>query len=475
MKRHELFFWIIKLPIEFIIIYISFYLAHDIRRVTDLIPWVQIPFKDIPDSNFQMFAIFWAIIFVLVYAYMELYKMQVKQSRIKQLANMIEGSFLWFLLYIWCLYLSLWFLYHTELPRLIILFTLFISLFIIFIERFIIDQIQLFLLEKGYLEKTKIALIIDIDNDEIIESINDSKIYEIIGYYNNKKIPEIKLSYLWNHKDFASSAVKKWVQEVLFISSWFESESVDEIFEYSRIYGISYKYIANSFDFTKNNTETTFLNKIPVVEIRSIWLTPWWRVIKRSFDFVFSGIWLVILSPLFITVSILELKDNLSIFTIFYWSKRVGKWGWLFKMYKFRSMKINAEKEKEKLIKKNERKDGPLFKIENDPRITKLWAFLRKYDIDELPQLWNVFIGNMSLIWPRPHLPEEVALYKDYQKRVLTLKPGITWMAQTHWRHKNSFDDEVKLDIFYIENWSFLLDLKILLKTLKVILKREGR
>jgi len=326
MKRHELFFWIIKLPIEFIIIYISFYLAHDIRRVTDLIPWVQIPFKDIPDSNFQMFAIFWAIIFVLVYAYMELYKMQVKQSRIKQLANMIEGSFLWFLLYIWCLYLSLWFLYHTELPRLIILFTLFISLFIIFIERFIIDQIQLFLLEKGYLEKTKIALIIDIDNDEIIESINDSKIYEIIGYYNNKKIPEIKLNYLWNHKDFASSAVKKWVQEVLFISSWFESESVDEIFEYSRIYGISYKYIANSFDFTKNNTETTFLNKIPVVEIRSIWLTPWWRVIKRSFDFVFSSIWLIILSPLFIVVSILELKDNFSIFTIFYWSKRVGKW-----------------------------------------------------------------------------------------------------------------------------------------------------
>ena len=475
MKKHELFFWIIKLPIEFIIVYLSFFVARNIRSVTDLIPWIQIPFKNIPDSNFQLFAIFWAVIFILVYAYMELYKMQAKHSRIKQLANMIEWSLLWFLLYIWCLYLSLGFLYDTELPRLIILFTLFISIFLIFIERFIIDWIQFYLLENWKLQKTKIALIIDIENDEIIESINDSKIYEIIWYYNNKKIPEINLSYLWNHKDFATWITKKWIEEVIFISSWFENESIDEIFEYSRIYGISYKYIANSFDFTKNNTETTFLNKIPVVEIRSIWLTPWWRVIKRSFDFIFSGIWLIILFPLFLVISILELKDNFSLYTIFYWSNRVGKGGWLFKMYKFRSMKVDADKEKGKLLKKNERKDWPLFKIENDPRITELWAFIRKYDIDELPQLWNVFIGNMSLIWPRPHLPEEVALYKDYQKRVLTLKPWITWMAQTHWRHKNSFDEEVKLDIFYIENRSFLLDIKILFKTIKVVIKKEGR
>ena len=138
-------------------------------------------------------------------------------------------------------------------------------------------------------------------------------------------------------------------------------------------------------------------------------------------------------------------------------------------------MVIDAERLKKNLLDKNERKDWPLFKMENDPRITKLWAFLRKYDIDELPQLWNVLIWNMSLIWPRPHLPEEVALYKDYQKRVLTLKPWITWMAQTHWRHKNSFDDEVKLDIFYIENWSILLDMKILFKTLKVVISKEGR
>lgn len=144
-------------------------------------------------------------------------------------------------------------------------------------------------------------------------------------------------------------------------------------------------------------------------------------------------------------------------------------------MYKFRSMIMNAEKEKEKLFAKNERKDGPLFKMENDPRITKFGKWIRKFDIDELPQLCNVLMGNMSLIGPRPHLHEEVTLYKEYQKRVLTLKPGITGMAQSHGRHENTFDEEVRLDTFYIENWSLLLDIKILIRTVGVVFARKGR
>ncbi len=144
-------------------------------------------------------------------------------------------------------------------------------------------------------------------------------------------------------------------------------------------------------------------------------------------------------------------------------------------MYKFRSMIMDAEKEKRKLLAKNERKDGPLFKIENDPRVTALGKWIRKFDIDELPQLYNVLIGNMSLIGPRPHLKDEVKLYKEYQKRVLTLKPGITGMGQTHGRHENTFDDEVRLDTFYIENWNLLLDMKILFKTVGVVLARKGR
>lgn len=138
-------------------------------------------------------------------------------------------------------------------------------------------------------------------------------------------------------------------------------------------------------------------------------------------------------------------------------------------------MRPGADALKKKLLAKNEREGGPLFKIENDPRITPVGKILRRFDLDELPQLLNVFLGNMSLVGPRPHLPEEVVRYEESQKRVLALKPGITGMAQVNGRHRNSFEDEVRLDVFYIEHWSLFLDLKILLKTISVVVSRGGR
>ncbi len=475
MKRHELFFWMIKLPIEFLIVYLSFFVALDIRRVTDLIPWIQIPYRDIfSQSDIVPFAILWWLLYVVVFAYLWLYQMQIRTSRVKQFASIIEWASFWFLIYIWCLYLSLWFIYTKEIPRLIVLFAIVMSTFWVFLERLLLDYLQKYFLELWLLEKTKIALVLNEPSQELVDEIESSNIYDIIGYFNKKEVEWLKLEYLWWSSACSKILSKRHIEEIFYISSSFLPEEIEEIFEYSRIYWISYKYIANSFDFTKNNIETSFINKIPVVEIRSIWLSAWWRILKRIFDIVSSWLGLILLSPIFIIVSILEVKEAGGLH-IFYWSKRVWKNSRLFKMYKFRSMEIDAEKKKKDLLASNERKDWPLFKIENDPRITKLWAFLRKYDIDELPQLWNVFIWDMSLIWPRPHLPEEVALYKEYQKRVLTLKPWITWMAQTHWRHKNTFEDEVRLDIFYIENWSLLLDIKILIKTIKVVFSKQWR
>lgn len=263
------------------------------------------------------------------------------------------------------------------------------------------------------------------------------------------------------------------LDEILIIQNDFTREETQEIFEYARIYGVRYRYIANSFETTKMNTEISFLGKIPVIEIQNIGLTPWGRIGKRMFDIVFSFAALLVLSPLFFVVSCIIYSQDRH--NPFYKSKRIGKNGEAFEMYKFRSMIMNAEQQKQKLLAKNERKDGPLFKIENDPRITAFGKWIRKFDIDELPQLYNVLIGNMSLIGPRPHLHEEVSLYKEYQKRVLTLKPGITGMAQSHGRHENTFEDEVRLDTFYIENWSLMLDMKILLKTIGVVLARKGR
>ena len=151
----------------------------------------------------------------------------------------------------------------------------------------------------------------------------------------------------------------------------------------------------------------------------------------------------------------------------FYVSSRVGRGNRNFSMIKFRSMVHDAEMLKAEIP--NERNDGPLFKLKNDPRITKFGKWLRRWSIDELPQIINVIRGDMSFIGPRPHLPNEVSQYSEKQKQVLTIKPGITGMAQVYGRDTNSFDREIELDLFYIENWSLLLDTKILLLTFRAV------
>lgn len=489
MKRHELIFWIIKLPFELLIVYLSFFVARSIRQVTDLIPWVQIPYRYISDDNLVFFAILGALFFVWVFFYLWLYNFEIRKSRARQLYMLFNAWIVWFFLYIWFLYLSLGFLYKDELPRLILFFALIISVFFIFFERLIIDFIHKKLLEAWKIPKTKLAIIANSSHNELIKEISDSSVYEFIWYFNNKQIEDISLKYLWNEKDY-NKLSKKWeIEELLYVSSWFSHDLEGVIFEYSRIYWIPYKYVANSYDFTKNNTEISFINKIPVVEIKSIWLNPWWRVLKRIVDILWSFFGLLFLSPLLIAVGILIKKEDPD-GPIIFKNKRVWKNQEEFDLFKFRYMKweycvkdaywvkpeddeaLRFEKE---LIKEKSERTWPLYKILDDPRKTKIWTFIEKYSIDELPQLFNVLIWDMSLIWPRPHQPREVELYKEYQKRVLTLKPWITWMAQTHGRHKNSFEDEVRLDIFYIENWSLLLDFKIILKTINVVLKRWSK
>jgi len=130
---------------------------------------------------------------------------------------------------------------------------------------------------------------------------------------------------------------------------------------------------------------------------------------------------------------------------------------------------MNHDAESQKSRMTNERGDGPLFKLTDDPRITKFGKWIRRWSIDEIPQVINVIRGDMSFIGPRPHLPDEVQKYSEKQRQVLTIKPGITGMAQVYGRDKNSFDREIELDLFYIENWSLLLDTKILLMTFRAV------
>ena len=198
-----------------------------------------------------------------------------------------------------------------------------------------------------------------------------------------------------------------------------------------------------------------------------------YKFIKRAFDIVASAVGLVVLSPLFLVVSILIVLDDPK-GPPFFMQTRVGKDGKEFKFYKFRSMVVEAEAQLGSLMDRNEM-DGPVFKIKDDPRITRVGKFIRKTSIDELPQLWNVLKGDMSIVGPRPPVPREVAQYTDHQRQRLSVTPGLTcyWQVRKD-RNLCSFDEWVEMDLQYIRERSVWTDLKIIFSTFGAVLGMNG-
>ena len=194
------------------------------------------------------------------------------------------------------------------------------------------------------------------------------------------------------------------------------------------------------------------------------------RFWKRLFDLVIAILLLVILAPLLLMVAMLICLDSPG--GIFFKQTRIGKNGRYFTMWKFRSMIRNADQQKHKL--NNEMAGGVLFKVKRDPRITRVGRVIRRLSIDELPQLWNVVIGDMSIVGPRPALPDEVVRYNSHQRQRLNITPGITCFWQIAGRSEISFPQQVELDLYYIANQSFRTDMLILLRTIPAVLSGKG-
>jgi exopolysaccharide biosynthesis polyprenyl glycosylphosphotransferase len=256
-------------------------------------------------------------------------------------------------------------------------------------------------------------------------------------------------------------------------------EEAIELFDFCQEHHLIFKHAADLYDAKTSNVEIDTIKGLPIIEIKKTPLDGWGKILKRIFDIIGSLILIILFLPLMILTAIaikLESKGpilfrRLDDGTLV---KRVGEHGKLFNYFKFRSMQEKSNSLRyTQLADLNLRKGSPLVKIKDDPRITKVGKFIRRFSIDELPELFLVLTGKMSLVGPRPHLPEEVAQYKKHHRRVLTLKPGMTGMAQISGRSDLSFEDEVRLDTYYIENWSLGLDLQILLKTPFAVLKKR--
>lgn len=218
--------------------------------------------------------------------------------------------------------------------------------------------------------------------------------------------------------------------------------------------------------FTENSVPTTSIPKTKRNTFSS------YEHLKRLMDGVLAIVGLILLSPLFLLLAIVIKLESPG--PILFTQTRIGLCGTKFSCWKFRSMYIDAEMRKQSLIDKNDMCGGTTFKIKNDPRITKTGRFIRKASIDELPQLWNVIAGQMSLVGPRPPVPQEVMKYSAYDKQRLIVKPGITCIWQVSGRSDIPFKDQVRLDIEYIRKRSLWMDFVLLLRTIPAVLLARG-
>ncbi|MFA6322985.1 MAG: exopolysaccharide biosynthesis polyprenyl glycosylphosphotransferase, partial [Candidatus Buchananbacteria bacterium] len=248
-----------------------------------------------------------------------------------------------------------------------------------------------------------------------------------------------------------------------------------DLINFADEYHIDFKYAADLLGTHLLNLDVATFAGMPIIEVKRTRLDGWGRISKRFFDLFGSIILLILLSPLML-ITAMAIKMN-SAGPVFFKYKRIGQNGKPFVYFKFRSMVKDAHQlrfDPQFLAQQqNVRQGTPMLKFKNDPRITRVGKFIRRFSIDELPELFLVFAGKMSLVGPRPHEVEEVSKYQHHHKKVLTIKPGMTGLAQVSGRSDLNFEEEVKLDIYYIENWSLGLDIQILFKTPMAVIKRR--
>lgn len=262
------------------------------------------------------------------------------------------------------------------------------------------------------------------------------------------------------------------VDEIIFVGSGpRDLGAFDEVLAFCKEQGIRTRVAADFFPAKVSKVSMEFLENIPVITFSTTPDHPLQLLLKRTMDIGLAALLLVALMPLLLILGFLVKITSRG--PVIYRQVRCGLYGRRFTLYKFRSMRKGAEDVLWEIRHLNEMA-GPVFKMRNDPRVTTLGRLLRKSSLDELPQLWNVLKGDMSLVGPRAPLPEEVKEYTRWQRRRLSVKPGITCLWQVSGRNEVDFHEWMKLDLQYIDNWSLLLDLKILLRTFPVVVLGKG-
>jgi exopolysaccharide biosynthesis polyprenyl glycosylphosphotransferase len=456
MRKNKLLLDVIEVPLDFILLILSGVLAYFLRFKSFVVQYRPILF-DLPFLLFFKILLGVSFFALIVLFFSGLYSLQRKKLRAK-----ISKVFSACSVLILILIVAFFFNQRLFSSRFIVIFFWIFSLTFFSLERIILNIIYNTLVKKGIIQ-IRAVLIGDNDNSRrLISEFKENKSlgYAIIASYdvlNEGTISELdKLSQ------------ETLIDEIILADPYADRQAISQLVNFCGTHHIVYRYAASILETKIINFEVDTIAGIPMIEIKGTPLDGWGKIWKRIFDIMVSFIGLIILIPIYLIVGLIIKLDSKG--PVLVKLNRVGSKNKVFGLYKFRSMVVGAEKMKKDLMEQNEREDGPLFKMKNDPRITKVGKFIRRTSIDELPNLINVFRGEMSLVGPRAHEPGEVQNYRDNHLKLLSIKPGVTGMAQVSGRSDLKFEEEVKLDIYYIENWGLMLDLRILLKTIKVVL-----
>jgi len=472
MKRFELFFTFLKLPLDFLMLILAGFTAYFLRFSDFIVQFRPILFEqNLGWDKYWPLVLLVAIFWILVFIIAGLYHTNPNQKLLKDLGKIFfacSTSFAAITIYVF-------FTMQKFDSRFLVLAGWLIAVLYVSLGRIFIKALKILLRKNGFGLRHTVVIGDNKISKEIKETLETKHGlgYKITGYYKNF------------NNDAKKEILNNLPDEIILANTKNNEEETILAIDFANENHITLKYSADLFTTVSANMTISTVAGIPIIELKRTRLGAWGSIVKRSFDIIGSLILIILSSPFFILTSLGILIETGR--PVIYKNKRVGQAGKKFFTLKFRSMKKElstgeqfgdsgkeALKKEQELIDKQSIKKGPIYKIKNDPRITKFGGFIRRWSLDELPQFFNVLKGEMSLVGPRPHQPREVEKYEKKHRQVLSIKPGITGLSQISGRSNLEFSEEAKLDIFYIENWSLLTDIIILLKTPFIVLKKTG-
>jgi exopolysaccharide biosynthesis polyprenyl glycosylphosphotransferase len=468
VKKSELFFSAIQVPIDIIMIFLAALTAFVVRNVPEVLA-LQPKLYNYPLESYVKIVALVIPLFIITYAIEGLYDIRSTRKFWKEALKVFTATSIGLVIIIVTIFLKReWFS-----SRFIILATWFLAVTYVVFARYLLQLLQKWLLASRGMGVHRVLLIGRNGKIDVFAKLirRDKK----LGYKIVDQIETAHLKIVKNIKE------EKGIDEIILCEPSITDDEQEKLIDFCAINNITYKFIPTTLQTSKISIGV--LDGEPLFEVRNTPLEGWGRIIKRTFDVIASIFGIIITSPITILTAIAIKLDSRG--PIIYKNERIGDNGKKFFVYKFRYMQwdycvtkenpkldtaLNVEKE---LIEKQSVRQGPLYKIKRDPRKTRAGNFIEKYSIDELPQFFNVLFGSMSMVGPRPHQKREVEKYMDYHRRLLTIKPGITGLAQVSGRSDLDFEDEYRLDLYYIENWSLSLDILICLKTIGVLFRKR--